>query len=119
MQVIVRENGIRPFLSTPARLNAPAGAKALADLLSIEDWADFAILTIDYEGDGFTPAFVMKVVKWFPEHKGRYLSADWVIDLDDAFGVDNFDQALSKQMVFELKQLMEERARSGPPDTRS
>lgn len=114
MKVVVRESGNRPVLSTPARINAPQGAKALADLLAVESFADMAILTIDYDGDGITPAFVVKVVKWFPQFDGRILQADWVMSLDDLFGVDNFNGDLSRQIVFEVKQLMEEKTRAGP-----
>lgn len=103
MKAIVREMGNRPIIATAGRLNAPQGAKALADLLAEETFADMAVLTIDWDGDGFTPAFVIETFKWVIELKGKMLRTEWIIDLDDAFGLDNMTNALLRSMVADLR----------------
>ena len=115
MKTVVRESGDRPTISTPARMNAPQGAKVIADLLADHDFADMSILTIDWEGDGFTPALIIDTVKWFPQFKGKRLEHHWVVSLEDAFGVDNFDNELARQMVNELHIEFERMALTRPP----
>lgn len=108
MKVIVREMGRRPVIATPGRLNAPQGARALADLLAEEDFADMCVLTLDWEGDGFTPAFVIETFKWVIQLKGARLSTEWVIDLDDAFGQDNMSHSILRGIVEDLRVLTNE-----------
>jgi hypothetical protein len=73
---------------TPARINAPQAAKALADLMSPEEYADIATLNLDWEGDGFTPVLSIHLVKWLPEIAPENLQIFWPIDMEDAFGGD-------------------------------
>lgn len=108
MKVIVREMGRRPVISTPGRINAPQGAKALADLLADEDFADLCVLTLDWDGDGFTPAFVVETFKWVIELKGQRLTLEWVIDLDDAFGQDLMTHSILRGIVADLRNLTNE-----------
>jgi len=115
MKTYVREAGDRPTILTSARMNAPAGAQALADLLVDHDFADMSILTIDWEGDGFTPALIIDTVKWFPQFMGKRLEHHWVLSLEDAFGVDNFDNELARQMVNELRIEFERMSSTRPP----
>lgn len=115
MKVVVRESGSPPTLTTPARMNARAGAKVLADLLAEEAFADLCDLHIDWQGDGFTPALVVSTFKWFPQFAGRRLQHQWIVSIDDAFGVDNFDNELARQMVHELGAEFGRMSRSTPP----
>ena len=115
MKVVVRESGNRPALTTPSRLNAPQGAKALADLLADKYFADVADILIDWEGDGFTPALIVSVFKWFPEFSGRRLQTQQVFSIDDFFGIDNFDNGIARQLVFDLEEEFERMAQTKPP----
>lgn len=119
MKVVVREAGDRPAITTPARLNAPQGAKALADLLADETFADLCDILIDWQGDGFTPALVINTFKWFPQYEGRRLQSQWILSLDDAFGIDNFDNALARQIVFSLREEFMEKSQTLPPGMES
>lgn len=103
MKVVVRELGSRPPIATPARLNAPQGAKALADLLAPEDFADLCVINIDWEGDGMTPVLSIFTAKWFIEYNGQRLEHEWNIDLEDAFGMGNMDNSTLRLMVSELR----------------
>jgi hypothetical protein len=106
MKSIVREAGQRPLISTPSRLNAPQGAKALADMMAEEDFADMCIITLDWEGDGITPVLAIEVFKWFVGDPPRRLSVGpWNIDMDDAFGADNMENAVLRLMVSDLRDL--------------
>lgn len=108
MKTIVREMGDRPAMLTPARMNAPQGAKALADMLAPLDFADLAILTLDWEGDGFTPAFVVECTKWVPKYSPSNLQLEpWVIDMEDAFGVGNMTNSTLQEMVSSMREAME------------
>ena len=115
MKVVVREVGDRPTITTPARMNAPQGAMALADLLAEEEFADLCDIVIDWEGDGFTPALILNTFLWPPQYKGRHLKSQWVLSIEDAFGIDNFDNALARQMVFALKEEFQAMAQTRPP----
>lgn len=108
MKVVVREFGSRPALATPARLNAPQGARALADLLSEEEFADFCTIDLDWEGDGFTPAMIIRVAGWYRDWPGQALMSEpWIISIEDAFGQDNMDNGVLRLMVSELRELFE------------
>jgi hypothetical protein len=104
MKTVVRENGDRPAAATSTRMNAPQGAIALADLLAEEDFADICVITIDWVGDGFTPSLTIFTVKWFIEYNGQRLEHEWNIDLDEAFGQDNMDNGILRQIVHDLRE---------------
>jgi len=104
MKVVVREIGSRPVISTPARLNAPQGAKALADLLADKDFADLCVLNIDWDGDGFTPVLMVVAVKWFIEYGGQRLEMEWPIDIDEAFGRDNMNNGILRDIVLHMEE---------------
>ena len=112
MKVVVREYGTRPSIATPARLNAPQGAKALADILADKDFADLCVLTIDWEGDGFTSVLSILTVKWFIEYGGQRLEHVWPIDLEDAFGLGNMDRGILLQIAHDLEEHFEEMTES-------
>jgi hypothetical protein len=87
----------------------------LADLLADLTFADLCDLVIDWEGDGFTPVLRVNTFKWFPQYGGKRLEHHWNIDLDDAFGVDNFDNELARQMVSELQAEFDRAANTSKP----
>ena len=108
MKVVVRELGQRPALATPARLNAPQGAKALADLMAEEEFADLCVIELDWVGDGIKPVMVIYVAGWFRDWPGESLTLEpWVIDLQDAFGKDNMDGSVLRLIVYEIKAVFE------------
>jgi hypothetical protein len=108
MKVIVRELGSRPALATPARINAPQGAKALMDLLVEEDFADLCVIELDWVGDGVKPVMVIYLAGWFKDWPGESLTLEpWVIDLEDAFGRDNMDNGVLRLIVHSLRELFE------------
>jgi hypothetical protein len=112
MKAIVREAGYRPAVANMARLNAPQGAKVLADLLAEESFADMSIITLDWVGDGYTPVMTIFTVKWFPEYGGQRLEHEWNVDLDDAFGQDNMTNSTLRQMVVDLREVFEKTVES-------
>lgn len=116
MMTIVREAGQRPPIATIARLNAIAGAKALADLLAEEQWADLCTLTVDWEGDGHTPVLRIDTVKWMIHHDGRRIEHNWPVDIDEAFGEDNMTNSLLRQMVREIEIKIREAEQRGPSE---
>ena len=129
MKVIVRELGNKPNIMTPARINTPQAAKALADIMANEEYADLATINVDWEGDGFTPVLSIHTVKWFPQYAPENLQHFWPIHMDDAFGSDekaNRDTLLDinqqlKEHFTEMAELRERKEASGtwhrPGDT--
>lgn len=104
MKVFVREIGSRPMISTVASINAPQGAKALADLMAPEDFADLCVINLDWVGDGFTPVMMITTVKWFLEYGGQRLEHSWPIDMEDAFGYDNMNNETLRLIVIQLRE---------------
>jgi hypothetical protein len=100
LKAVVREIGQRPAIATPARLNAPQGAMALADLFAPHDFADLVVINIDWQGDGFTPALYIDAAKWHPDWPGQpVINNPYVIDLEDAFGGDKMDNSTLREIV--------------------
>lgn len=97
MKVIVRELGKRPVLATAARLNAPQGAKALADLMAEEEFADLCVINIDWES--IPPAMVVDIIGWYKDWAGEPLKLQWPIEIEDAFGQDNMDSGILRLIV--------------------
>lgn len=116
MKVFVREVGTRPVLTTVGRANARNGSKVIADMLAPYDFADICIVEIDYDGDGITPVLRIVAAKWV---KGKMLSVDWVMNLEDAFGADNFNNAVAIEIVQALRMEMQTALEEGPPSGNS
>lgn len=95
-------------MQTPATANALPGAKALADIMSEKTFADLCVLTIDWDGDGFTPVLNIFTVKWFIEYGGQRLEHAWPIDLEEAFGQGNMDRGILLQIAHDLEEHFEE-----------
>lgn len=88
--------GNRPRVATPARINAPQGAIALADLFVPHDFADILTITLDWE----RMAMHIDAAKWYREWPGQPLmNQPYVIDLEDAFGEDNMDNTTLREIV--------------------
>ncbi len=108
MKVEVFEHGERPTVTTKARRFAPQGAKALADLFASHEFAHYAIITLDWTGDmllakvpyalGTQPVMHILVSRFHPEFNRRR-EVEWVIDMEDAFGSDNFDNSVLRDIV--------------------
>ena len=105
MKVIVRELGTKPAIMTQARLNAPQGAKALADIMANEDYADMCTISVDWEGDGMTPVLSLLTVKFFPEYAPENLQHFWPIDMEDAFGSGG---KADRDTLLEINQMLKE-----------
>jgi hypothetical protein len=92
--VEVAEVGTRPQLWTKARLQAPGGCKKLGELFSQQDWADKALVILDWEPeelkdsehkhDAIVRVFVFKRV---PD-KGKRLDLQQNFDVNDIFSAD-------------------------------
>lgn len=96
MKTIVRETGRRPAVATPARINAPQGAIALAQLFEPHDFADMVTMTIDWE-DG---CMYVDAAKWHREWPGQpILNRPYAVDLEDAFGMDNMENSTLREIV--------------------
>lgn len=113
MKVIVRENGSPGAVTTLGRLNARAGAKALADMLADEEFADLCDIVLDWIGDGVTSALIINTFKWYPQYGGKRLEHTWPLDIEDVFGFDNADNSLLRTIVKSLRDEFE-RPRVGP-----
>lgn len=116
MFATLQEKGSRPALMTPARLNAPQGGRVIVDILAEEDFADACAIVIDWDGDimwntdtqGPMPQDLKKPVlylfahRYFPEIDRR-AEIEIALDLDEAFGKDNFDNDVAHAIVNHLE----------------
>lgn len=94
MIVEVAEVGERPQLWTKARLQAPKGCAKLGELFGQQDWADKALVILDWQPeelkdserkhDAIVRVFVFKRV---PD-LGRRLDLQQNFDVNDIFSVD-------------------------------
>lgn len=92
------EVGSRPLISTPSRLNAPAGAQVLADVLHELDFADDCLLTLDWDRG----ALAISATKSYPEIKRR-ADIDFIVDIEDAFTKDNFGLDVAREIMDHLR----------------
>ncbi len=76
----------------------------MVDIMASMDFADLQTITLDWEGDGHTPALVINTLKWFPQYNGQRLEHHWVVDMDDAFAKDNMDNDGLRVMADQLKE---------------
>jgi hypothetical protein len=113
MKAILRQWGDIPPDSGNLYRNALAGAKVLCDLLAEKDFADVSTVTLDFEGDGFTPVVEIHTIKWVPRFSPANLQHIWPLDMTELFGQDNADNALLRQIVNDIEYAMraEEEAR--------
>lgn len=94
MIVEVAEVGSRPVLWTKARLNAPHGVRKLGELFSEQNWADKAIVVLDWQPeeladsehkhDAIVRVFIYKRVR----ELGRRIDLNLNLDVNDLFSKD-------------------------------
>lgn len=102
---------------TPARLNAPQGAKAIADIAHQRNAADLLSVVIDWEGDelfgdgspGAKPIVYIYAAKYF-QNINRTAYIEIPLDMEEAFSQSNFSNLVAEELVqyiieeFERKQ---------------
>jgi hypothetical protein len=84
------------------RLNALAGGKVLCDLAAEQDYADFMVITLDYEGDTFTPIVGIHTTKWVPRMSPANIQHFWRLDMSELFGEDKVDHDLLRQVIHDI-----------------
>lgn len=126
MKVIVTEHGNRPSVMTKARVIAPQAARYLADQLADKEFADSAVIMVDWSGDLFwqgegpmpeelkLPVMVVIVEKRYPMFNNALLTIDYKLELEDFFGRDNATKDDLHEIVenIETKVRTEENRRS-------
>jgi hypothetical protein len=126
MKVIVTEHGQRPHTLTKARAIAPQASKYLADKLDTEEFADSAVIVLDWDGGLFwqgegsapedfkTPLMAVICEKRYPQLGNRLLTVDYKLELEDFFGADNATKDDLDQVVENLRtKVREEETRKG------
>ena len=103
MKAILRETGTCPPGRHLMRLNAWSGGRVLVDLLAAKDFADLCTITLDFEGDGFTPVMAIHTVKWTPRYSPQNLQHFWPLDMAEVFGEDRADNELLRQIVNDIE----------------
>lgn len=108
MAVRVMELGSRPTLFTKARAFAPQGAKTFGEMLGSRDFADAAVVILDWSNvlkaqpdEVAKPVLVLRVAKGYPD-LGETLTVESRIAVDDVFGGENIDRSLMLDLVKEL-----------------
>lgn len=95
MIVEVAEMGDRPVLWTKARLNAPHGCKRLGELFGAQDWADKAIIVLDWQPEELAESdkqdAIVRVHVYKRVEGGRRLELHMNLDVNDVFGRDVID----------------------------
>ena len=104
MKVDVSEVGARPTILTPARMNAPQGARVLADVIHDLDFADYCLLVLDWEKN----VLAVVATKRYPDIRRR-ADIDFIVDMDDAFTKDNFGLEVAKNIVDHLREEFEKK----------
>lgn len=93
MIVEVAEVGTRPVVWTRARLNAPHGSKKLGELFSQQDWADKAIIVLDWQPEELQDSEVkhdaiVRIHIYKRVEGGRRLELHMNLDVNNVFGAD-------------------------------
>jgi hypothetical protein len=105
---VVAEVGDMPPIATYARLNARAGAKALADIMAEIDTIDMGKIVLDWTGDGITPVMTITAAKTYPGWSGKWIYLDpWHIDIDDAFSRESMDNEGLRDIAQMVKEAMQ------------
>ena len=117
MKVLAKEEGKRPYTMTKARKYAPAAVIHLGRLLETEDFADSAVILLDWDGDLFleglpkdmqTPTIHIIVEKFYPQYKkNNRLSLDAHLDVEEMFGHDNATPDDLREVVESFKTQVE------------
>lgn len=119
MRVAATERGKRPSTLTKSRVIAPQAAVFLAKIFEDKDFADAAIIVIDWKGDMNwhgegdmpvefrVPVMLVYVEKFYPELNAR-LIVDLKLDLEDFFGQDNATSDDLHEVVLSLEKKITE-----------
>jgi hypothetical protein len=116
-RVEVAEHGSRPVLMTPARINAPQGARAIADVAMQRNAADLLRVVIDWEGEQLfgsdnpaaMPIVYIYAAKYFP-NIDRTAYIEIPLDMEDAFSQSNFTSGLAQDIVDYIIEQFEQKA---------
>ena len=102
---------------TPARLNAPQGAKVIADIAHKRNAADLIRIVIDWEGDTLfgqgnaaaIPIVYIYAAKYFPNiNRTSYIEIP--LDIEEAFNQSNFSNAVANDIVDYIIEQFEQKA---------
>lgn len=116
MKAVIREINTEYSKDQLLRLNATYGAKALADLFAVEDFADLVTVTLDYKGSVGEPVVFIEMLKVVPRYAPANIQPEsLVLDMKEWFGTDRVDHNLLRQIVSEYRTLIEEILAVGPP----
>lgn len=113
MNVQVIETGNRPSVWTKARRFAPAGARVFGELLGAMDFADFAIIVLDWENktgrlpqEIARPILYVQVHKVFPDYENHnHLTVESRVEVDEVFG----DDAVTANIILDLAHELQEK----------
>lgn len=115
-RIEVVEHGSRPVLMTPARLSAPQGVRAIADIAYEVNAADYMVIAIDWDGthlfgagnEAAKPIIYIYAAKHF-QNINRTAYIEIPLDIEEAFGQSNFSNLVATEIVqhiveqFEIK----------------
>lgn len=114
-RVEVKEYGARPALMTPARLNAPQGAKAIADLAHESGVVDYLSIVIDWDGSHFMgeqsfnkPIIYIYAAKYF-QNINRTAYIEIPLDMEEAFSQSNFNSVVAAELVQHIAEEFEKK----------
>jgi hypothetical protein len=109
MVVRVMELGKRPSLWTKARMFAPQGAKVFAELFEQQNFAEAAMIIIDWTNElklqpveAAKPVLIMRIANHYQDLE-ETLTVESRIDIDDVFGGEAIDRSLMVDLVNEMK----------------
>lgn len=86
MIVEVVESGERPGILTRARLNAPQGCKRLGELFGMQDFADKAIVVLDWQPEEIEGSEPIVRVYAYKRVANRLLTLEQRYAVNDIFG---------------------------------
>lgn len=116
MRVEVVEMGERPPLFTQARRFAPEGAKVFGEALELQEFADAALVVLDWTNELGTmpdevavPVLHVRVFKYLPEFTIRNtLRVDVRLDVEDIFGNDEMTHEVILDTINEMREKVDE-----------
>lgn len=96
MMVEVVEAGERPSVLTKARMQAPVGSKFLGELFARQDWADKAIVMLDWQPEELAQSEhksdAIVRVSVYKRWEGRLLTLEQNFDVNDLFSANTITQ---------------------------
>lgn len=96
MMVEVIEWGERPSLWTKARTQAPVGVKFLGEMFAMQDWADKAIVVLDWQPEELAQSEhkhdAIVRVSVYKRYDGKLLTLEQNFDVTDLFSANQISQ---------------------------